>query len=103
MAIDLEVGKLLGYRLAWLLSQGIVPYSEASISKIFTSELERRLGNIAMQTLGLYGELREGSWAPYNGYMEWEYRFSIMQGVGGGANEVQRLIVALVGLGLPRP
>jgi len=103
MAIDLEVGKLLGYRLAWLLSQGIVPYSEASISKIFTSELERRLGNIAMQTLGLYGELREGSWAPYKGYMEWAYRFSIMQGVGGGANEVQRLIVALVGLGLPRP
>jgi alkylation response protein AidB-like acyl-CoA dehydrogenase len=103
LAIELEVGRVLGYRLAWLLSRGIVPYSEASISKVFTSELERRLANVAMEALGLYGLLREGPRAPYDGYMEWEYRFSIMQGVGGGANEVQRLIIALVGLGLPRP
>jgi alkylation response protein AidB-like acyl-CoA dehydrogenase len=103
MAIELHVGRLLGYRLAWLLEQGIVPFSEASISKVFTSELEKRLGNLGMQVLGLYGQLQQGtSYAPYDGYLEWEYRFSIMQAVGGGSNEIQRIIIAIAGLGLPR-
>jgi alkylation response protein AidB-like acyl-CoA dehydrogenase len=93
----------LGYRLAWLLEQGIVPFSEASISKVFTSELEKRLGNLGMQVLGLYGQLQQGTpQAPYDGYLEWEYRFSPMQAVGGGANEIQRIIIAIAGLGLPR-
>ncbi len=103
MAIELHVGRLLGYRLAWLLEQGIVPYSEASISKVFTSELEKRLGNLGMQVLGLYGLLQRGTeQAPYDGYLEWEYRFSPMQAVGGGANEIQKIIIAIAGLGLPR-
>ncbi|MBE0479817.1 MAG: acyl-CoA dehydrogenase family protein [Dehalococcoidia bacterium] len=102
LAIDLEVGRVLGYRLAWLLSQGIVPYAEASISKVFTSELERRLANVAMEVMGLYGPVLEGPCAHLDGYMGWEYKFSIMQGVGGGANEIQKIIIALAGLGLPR-
>jgi alkylation response protein AidB-like acyl-CoA dehydrogenase len=103
MATELHVGRLLGYRLAWLLEQGIVPFSEASISKVFTSELEKRLGNLGMQVLGLYGILQRGTpQAPYDGYLEWEYRFSPMQAVGGGANEIQKIIIAIAGLGLPR-
>lgn len=103
LAIDLEIARLFAYRVAWLLGKGIVPFSEASITKIFTSELERRLANTAMQILGLYGPLTEGVQAPYDGYMGWEYKFSLMQAVGGGSNEIERIIIAIAGLGLPRP
>ena len=103
LAIDLEVGRLFAYRVAWLLGQGTVPFSEASMTKIFTSELERRLANTAMQVLGLYGPLSEGARAPFDGYMGWEYKFSLMQAVGGGSNEIERILIAIAGLGLPRP
>jgi len=103
LAIDLEIARLFGYRVAWLLGRGIVPFSEASITKVFTSELERRLANTAMQILGLHGQLEREPRAPFNGYMEWEYRFSIMMAIGGGSNEIQRMIIAIAGLGLPRP
>ncbi|UCG83288.1 MAG: acyl-CoA dehydrogenase family protein [Dehalococcoidia bacterium] len=103
LRIDLEIGRLFSYRVAWLLGQGIVPFAEASMTKIFTSELEQRLANTAMQVLGLYGPLDEGHQAPLDGYIGWEYKFSLMQAVGGGSNEIERILIAIAGLGLPRP
>jgi alkylation response protein AidB-like acyl-CoA dehydrogenase len=103
LLIDLEIGRLFSYRVAWVLGQGIVPFAEASMTKIFTSELEQRLANTAMQILGLYGPLTEGEQAPLDGYIGWEYKFSLMQAVGGGSNEIERILIAIAGLGLPRP
>jgi alkylation response protein AidB-like acyl-CoA dehydrogenase len=102
LAIELEVARLLGYHVAWLISKGGVPFAEASMSKVFTTELERRLANTAVQVLGLYGQLKEGPNVPFNGFIEWWYRFSLLQAVGGGTNEIQRMIIAIAGLGLPR-
>ena len=103
LAIDLEIGRLFAYRVAWLLGKGTIPFAEASMTKIFTSELERRLANTAMQILGLYGPLDKGARAPLDGYVGWEYKFSLMQAVGGGSNEIERILIAIAGLGLPRP
>jgi alkylation response protein AidB-like acyl-CoA dehydrogenase len=103
LAIDLQIGRLFAYRVAWLVGKGIVPFAEASMTKIFTSELEQRLANTAMQILGLHGPLIEGAHAPFDGYMAWEYKFSLMQAVGGGSNEIERILIAIAGLGLPRP
>lgn len=103
LAIDLEIGRLFAYRVAWLLGKGTIPFAEASMTKIFTSELERRLANTAMQILGLYGPLDKGARAPLDGYAGWEYKFSLMQAVGGGSNEIERILIAIAGLGLPRP
>jgi alkylation response protein AidB-like acyl-CoA dehydrogenase len=103
LAIELKVGETLSYRLVWMLSKGAVPFHEASISKVFTSELEQRLTNIGMQIMGLYGQLKEDSkWAQLKGQIEYMCRFSILGTIGGGTNEIQRSIIALMGLGLPR-
>ena len=103
LAIELEVGRLLAARLVWMLEKGIVAYHEASMAKVFVTELEQRLANTGVQMLGLYGQLKKGSkWAQLAGKMEDVYRYSVMSTIGGGSNEVQRLITAIAGLGLPR-
>lgn len=59
--------------------------------------------NAAMQILGLYGQLKKNSkWAPFEGRTEDAYRHSVMATIGGGSTEVQRMIIAIAGLGLPR-
>jgi len=103
LAIELQVGRMFGYRVAWLLEKGGVPFHEASIGKVFTSELERRLTSIGMEITGLYGQLREGSqWAPLQGSMERACQLAFMVTIGGGTSEIQRSIIAIMGLGLPR-
>jgi len=103
LAIELEVARLLAARPVWMLEKGIVAYHEASIAKVFVTELEQRLANTGMQILGLYGQLKKGSkWAPLQGRMEDAYRHSVMARIGGGSTEVQRMIIAIAGLGLPR-
>jgi alkylation response protein AidB-like acyl-CoA dehydrogenase len=103
LAIELEVARLLAARPVWMLEKGIVAYHEASIAKVFVTQLEQRLANAGMQILGLYGQLKKGSkWAPLEGMIEDAYRHSIMATIGGGSTEVQRMIIAIAGLGLPR-
>ncbi len=72
------------------------------MTKIFTSELEQRVANTTMLILGPYGPLDEPQF-PFKGYVGWEYKFSLMQAVGGGSNEIERILIAIAGLGLPRP
>ena len=103
LAIELEVARLLGARLIWLLEKGEVPYHESSMAKVFVTELEQRLANTGMQVLGLYAQLQKDSReAPAGGRIEDLYRYSVMGTIGGGSNEVQRIITAVAGLGLPR-
>jgi alkylation response protein AidB-like acyl-CoA dehydrogenase len=103
LAIELEVARLLAARVVWMLEGGVVAYYEASIAKVFVTELEQRLVNAGMQILGLHGQLKKGSkWAPLEGKIEDAYRHSVMATIGGGSTEVQRMIIAIAGLGLPR-
>ena len=76
---------------------------EASVAKVWSSELRVRLASAALEIMGPFGQLKQGSsWAPVHGRWERLYRQSPMLRFGGGANEVQRNIIAQRGLGLPR-
>ena len=101
--LETEVSSLLAYRIAWMVDQGIEPQQEASISKMFSTELLLRVANTGMQVLGLMGQLVEDSkWAPLRGKLRRLYLWSISETIGGGTSEIQRNIIATRGLGLPR-
>ncbi len=103
LKIDFEVGRNLAYRVAWMQGAGLVPNYEASVAKMFGSELVQRLANVGVGILGLGGQLAPGSpWAPLEGSIETLYLSSAALTIAAGTSEVQRNIIASRGLGLPR-
>lgn len=85
------------------LERGQVPYTEAAMTKVFSSELEERLPEVAMELLGTAGTLSAGApGALLDGTFEFALRDSIYKVIGGGSNEIQRTLIAIRGLGLPR-
>src|SRR5437868_4572474 len=103
LVIEFNVGKLLAYRVAWLQSEGRVPNYEASVSKMYGSELAQRLARAGLDLLSLSGQLAPGSkWAPLEGRVETMYLNSAALTIAAGTSEINRGIVATRGLGLPR-
>ena len=93
----------LAIQNAWAIDQGGVPTTEASMAKIFVSELSARFADVALEILGPLGQLGpDDPDAPVDGRIQWLYRVAPMLRFGGGTNEVQRIIIAQRGLGLPR-
>jgi alkylation response protein AidB-like acyl-CoA dehydrogenase len=102
LVLKFEVGRLLIYRVAWVLSQGRVPNYESAMAKVYGTSYEQHLTHVATQVLGLSGQLVEGSkWAPLRGLASRSYLFAPGYSLRGGTSEILRNIVALRGLGLP--
>lgn len=103
VAIEAEVARWLAYRLALLQDKGAESDVEAGISKLFSSELLQHTANAGMEILGHYGPLVEGSkWAQLHGAISHWYLSSIATTLFGGTSEIQRTVIALRGLGMPR-
>ena len=102
--IGFEVGKTLAYKIAELhrkkdFTALVVAASE---SKLFSTELAKRLANYATEIMGPFGQVEYGRFAPLNGSMAELYLFSIGMTIFGGTNEIQKNLIAWTGLGLPR-
>lgn len=103
IGIEFTVGRLLAYRVASMQARGEIPNAEASMSKLFGSELQQRLAAAGLSILGLSGQLAPGAtWAPLGGRLEQYYLFASALTVAAGTSEIQRGIIAGRGLGLPR-
>ena len=101
--LEFEIGRWLCYRVAQMQSEGKVPNSEASVSKIFGTELQRQMGITGLRVIGLPGTIEPGStYAPLRGQVERWAMAAPSYTVAGGTSEVNRNIVATRGLGLPR-
>ncbi|MEX0782624.1 MAG: acyl-CoA dehydrogenase family protein [Dehalococcoidia bacterium] len=100
---EVEVGRLIAYRTAWLQSRGEVPNYEASIGKVWMALLGIKVGNVGVNLMGPHGALWAGSkWAPLHGRVLESYLLAVSGPIGGGTTEIQRNIIAQRGVGLPR-
>jgi short/branched chain acyl-CoA dehydrogenase len=87
MATEIEAGRGLVYRAAWLKDQGRSFAKEAAMAKLFTGELAHRAANHALQIHGGYGFMDE---YPISRL----YRDQKVLEIGEGTNEVQRIVIA---------
>ncbi len=102
LAIEFEVGRLLIYRVAWVLSQGRIPNYEAGLAKTYCTEFQQRLANTAMTILGPFSQLKEASkWAPFGGMAVGSYLIAPGYTLQAGTSEILRNVLAMRGLGLP--
>ena len=91
------------YRVASILEGGGVPNQEASLLKLFLSELDQRIANTGLQLLGPYGALMPGSpLAKLQAQFALTYLTTVPRTIAGGTSEVQRNIIAERTLGLPK-
>ena len=103
IAIEIEVAYMFFWQTAWMLDRGLVPNIEASVLKLVTTELSQKLATAGMEVMGPYGQLERGSkWASLRGRVSAGYLDCISALVGAGTSEIQRNIIAMRGLGLPR-
>ncbi len=101
--IEAEVGRWLAYRVTAMQAAGMVPNHEASMSKVFGSEMVQRLSHTLVEIHGLYGQVRRGSkWERLLGRPADGYLGSVSVTIFSGTSEIQRGIIATRGLGLPR-
>ena len=101
--IELEIARLLSYRITSMQSKGIVPNYESSLAKTFGTELIQNHARRVINLLGMHGGLAKNSkHAPLNGTFCQEYISMVGQTIQGGTSEIQRNIMATRGLGLPR-
>ncbi|MBM4331947.1 MAG: acyl-CoA dehydrogenase [Deltaproteobacteria bacterium] len=87
MAMEIDASRLLTLRAAWLMDQGKNPVKEASMAKLFASEVAVRVSREAMQIHGGYGQMRE---FPVGRF----HRDALVYVVGEGTSEIQRQIIA---------
>ncbi len=98
-----EVLKLANWRVATSLAEGALNPAEASAMKVFGTELRVEAGRILMEVVGAPAYLKEGSpGAVLRSELERAYRHAPVGTFGGGVNEVQREIIAMAGLDMPR-
>ena len=85
--------------------EGIAPGHEASVAKMYGTELNQRIARTAMKVFGMHGQLdtkTDGADASTYGRYRYQYLRSIANTIEGGTSESQRNIIATRGLGLPR-
>ena len=93
----------MGLSVAASVDRGDVAAAEAAMLKVFGSELQSRVARFGTEILGPAGQLGRGDPdAPLAGALELLYRQAPVMRFAGGANEIQRDIIAQRGLGLPR-
>jgi len=93
--------KLVNARVNAAMAKGALNMGEASAAKVFGTELTQQVARELLEVLDHNG-LRRGSDAPLRGALESAYRMAVINTFGGGANEIQRDIVAMAGLDMPR-
>lgn len=87
MGMKIEAARLLVYRAAWLRDNNLPFSKEASIAKLFASEVSVEVSEESVQLHGGYGYIKEYPAEKY-------WRDSKLLTIGEGTSEVQRMVIA---------
>jgi alkylation response protein AidB-like acyl-CoA dehydrogenase len=99
----LDFLRLINWKVAWTATQGGMDVADASTIKVFGTEFYLESFRLLMEILGPRAYLeRQSPEALLHGRLEMSYRSLVILTFGGGTNEIQRDLIAMFGLGLPR-
>jgi alkylation response protein AidB-like acyl-CoA dehydrogenase len=98
----LRVNELLNWQVAAGMDLGWLGAPDASATKIYGSERMQDAGRIVGETLARYGDPGDPETADLIDRVDRGVKGGLVLTFGGGVNEVQREIIAMIGLGLPR-
>ena len=87
MATEIEAGRLLIWRSAWLKKEGLAYSQESAMAKLYCAEVAQRVVVDAVQVHGGYGYVRD---YPVERY----YRDAKITSIYEGTSEVQRIVIA---------
>ena len=101
--IEAHVFRLIGLRNLTKAQHGHAPGAEASLTKLYWSEMDKRLQETAVGVQGLYGALApESPFALEDGRWQYGWMWAQAETIYAGSSEIQRNIIAERVLGLPR-
>ena len=99
----LEFLRLINWKVAWNGTQGRLDVADASSIKVFGTEFYMEALRTLSEVVGQSGYLRRGSAEEVlRGRLEAYTRGLVILTFGGGTNEIQRDLIAIFGLGMPR-
>jgi alkylation response protein AidB-like acyl-CoA dehydrogenase len=87
MATEIDAARMMVHRAAWLKEQGEHYAKEASMAKLFATEISEHVCHKAIQIHGGYGYVREYE-------VERMYRDQRLCQIGEGTSEIQRLVIS---------
>jgi alkylation response protein AidB-like acyl-CoA dehydrogenase len=95
--------RVMNLRMAWAMNVGRLNPAEASVVKVYGTELFVDAYRSLLEVIGRAGSLNPGSpGAVLQGDVDEALRSALVLTFGGGVNEIQREIIAIAGLGMPR-
>jgi alkylation response protein AidB-like acyl-CoA dehydrogenase len=97
-----RVNELLNWEVATAGTSGTAAVADASASKVFASDEVQSLGLALERIVTSYGDPAEQETARLASYLDATSKRNLVLTFGGGVNEVQRELIAMFGLGLPK-
>jgi len=97
-----RVNELLNWEVARAAGQGEISVGDASSSKVFAADQVQHLLDELTRVVHRYGDPSDEETKQLMGYLDGQIKRNLVLTFGGGVQEVQRELIAMFGLGLPR-